>query len=185
MIKYTCSTSEDHLEQILKLQQANLPKNITKNELEKEGFVTLEHNLELLKLINSPYQHSIALVDNKVIGYALVTLPEHVYRIPLLQSTLDDVEDIIYDDITLSTSRFFIMGQVCIDKENRGNGVFKGLYDELSKRMSKDYDFIITEIAVHNHRSMRAHEKIGFQIIKVHKDEGEDWAIVLLDIRNL
>ena len=41
------------LEQILDLQQRNLPKNISQEEREKEGFVTVEHDLDLLRAMNA------------------------------------------------------------------------------------------------------------------------------------
>lgn len=183
MIRYTVSLTEQHFSQILKLQQANLPKNVDEEEKKKEGFVTLEHDLELLKKLNTPFAHVIAMDGDKVVGYTLITVKEHVAFIPLLQPTLEELKGVTFDNINLHQSKFFIMGQVCIDKLYRGQNIFRGLYDSLSNRMSTDFDFIITEIATHNYRSMCAHKKIGFQVIKQHKDDLGEWAMVVLDIR--
>jgi len=49
--------------------------------------------------------------------------------------------------------------------------------------MAKDNDFVITEVSNDNHRSMRAHERIGFQTVSRHRDELDDWAVVLWDWR--
>ena len=74
-IKYTASNTEDDLLQILQLQQENLPKNISEQEAKEQGFVTLEHNLDLLAEMNTPYPHAIAKNGHKVVGYALMMLP--------------------------------------------------------------------------------------------------------------
>ena len=40
------------------------------------------------------------------------------------------------------------------------------------KELMKDkYDFVITEIATLNTRSIRAHEKVGFELLNRFKDE--------------
>jgi RimJ/RimL family protein N-acetyltransferase len=45
----------------------------------------------------------------------------------------------------------------------------------------KDYDFVITEIAVRNQRSTRAHERVGFQTMHTFSDAiaNEDWNVVI------
>ncbi len=184
MVKYGISTTEEELKSILELQQINLPRNISTEELESQGFVTVEHDLDLLTRMNSPYQHIIAKEDNKVVGYTLVMLPKWKHDIPVLVEMFDQIDSIVYGGALLSEAKYFTMGQVCVAKSHRGQGVFAGLYTEMKKRMSPDFDYIITEIASRNYRSIRAHEKVGFEIIKTYQiGDGEEWVLVLMDLR--
>ena len=41
------------------------------------------------------------------------------------------------------------------------------------------FDFVVTQIATRNKRSMRVHERIGFETILIHRDAADEWAIVL------
>jgi RimJ/RimL family protein N-acetyltransferase len=47
--------------------------------------------------------------------------------------------------------------------------------------MQSSYDFVLTEIATRNTRSIRAHEKVGFQLLHRFSDEKEQWDIVVWD----
>jgi RimJ/RimL family protein N-acetyltransferase len=49
--------------------------------------------------------------------------------------------------------------------------------------MKDSYDFVITEIATRNTRSIRAHEKVGFQLLHRFKDDKEEWDVVIWDWR--
>ena len=46
-----------------------------------------------------------------------------------------------------------------------------------------DYDFMVTEVAARNTRSLRAHERVGFETLRVYDDPetGEGWHVVGLN----
>jgi ribosomal protein S18 acetylase RimI-like enzyme len=73
------------------------------------------------------------------------------------------------------------MGQIGVHKDYRGRGLVQMLYDKHREMYSSRYDFIITEIATRNTRSLRAHEKVGFKTIHHFTDETDDWDIVSWD----
>jgi RimJ/RimL family protein N-acetyltransferase len=75
------------------------------------------------------------------------------------------------------------MGQVCVAEGYRGRGVFDGMYQKMKEVCRADYDFVITEIAERNTRSIRAHERVGFEILHTFSDAvaGEDWRVVVWD----
>jgi hypothetical protein len=184
MITYSTAKSRSDLNQILELQKANLKSSISLEEYKKEGFVTLEHDIDLLEKLNTPYPHIIAFNGLEIVGYALVTTPEKISSIPLLQSTIEELKGVVYHQKNVLDLKYFIMGQVCIDKSYRGQGVFQGLYQKMKNEMKSDFEIIITEIATVNKRSMRAHEKVGFEILKIHNENDSEWAIVGLNLRN-
>ena len=93
-----------------------------------------------------------------------------------------DRDRVVYKERPMKNAKYFIMGQICIQKEFRGQGIFQKLYKNLAKRLSVDFDFICTEIAARNLPSMKAHQKVGFIEIDRHSDNGEEWVVVALEI---
>ena len=75
------------------------------------------------------------------------------------------------------------MGQICIEKNYRGTGVFKNLYQTMKKYLKKtNVKVIITEIDIENKRSFKAHKKVGFKKLKKYTSDEINWAIVALNI---
>jgi len=181
-VEFTTAKTILDLQQILLLQKANQPKNLTEEEIKTQGFVTVEHNFDLLQKMNSPYPHIIAKLDNKVVGYALVMLPELKKEIPILWSLFKKIDELKVEEGDLKNLRYFVMGQICVDKNHRGQGVFGGLYQKMAETMRPHFDYIITEIAVRNTRSMRAHSREGFETLAIDKNAKEEWVVVGLKL---
>ena len=181
MITITTITKDSEIIQLLDLQRVNLPKNISKATALEQGFVTVQHNFELLKAMNEAIPQVIAKDGNKVIGYALVMLPNFAELIPVLQPMFDLFSTIDYKGKKVSAAKYYVMGQVCVGESHRGLGVFDALYHKHRDLYSTDYEVCITEIAERNARSIRAHERVGFQTIHTFKDETELWNVVAWD----
>ena len=176
MITYKHTSTDKELEQILKLQQANLPKNTSKEERKVQGFVTVEHNFDVLKQMHNVYPHTIAVSDDKVVGYVLSMSIKFGSSIPVLVPMFEEFKKHnIAED-------FIVMGQVCVDKEYRGKGVFRGLYSKMAETFSNKYNRIITEVDKLNTRSLNAHYAIGFSDITEYKAGGQLWKIIGLCI---
>lgn len=182
-IQFTTAKSTQDLQQILALQQANRPKNLTTAEVKDQGFVTVEHDFALLKKMNAPFPHIVAKAGNQVVAYALVMLSSLRNDIPVLVPMFEKIDDLVVDGKAMSELSYVVMGQVCVGKNYRGQGVFAGLYKKMAMEMKQDFDYVITEIATRNTRSMRAHEREGFQILLEFEDGVEEWAIVGLKLR--
>lgn len=182
MIQYRTAATEEDLQQILSLQQQNTEAAISSQEARSQGFVTVKHDFELLKALNEPYPHIIAKDANEVVGYALVMLRKFASDVPVLLPMFEQIDDILYKKKWLKDSAYFVMGQVCIAKGYRGQGLFKGLYHKMREEMADKFDYIITEVATRNTRSMAAHRNVGFDTAKIYTSEdGEEWAVVLWD----
>jgi hypothetical protein len=181
MIQITTITSDTEIIQLLDLQQLNLPKNISKEVALEQGFVTVQHNFELLRAMNEAIPQVIAKKDDRVVGYALVMLPNFADLIPVLQPMFHLFSSIDYGEKKVSDYKYYVMGQVCIAEECRGLGVFDALYHKHRDLYSTDYQVCITEIAKRNTRSTRAHERIGFKTIHTFQDETELWNVVAWD----
>lgn len=172
----------EDIRQILELQRNNLPANISEQESQDQGFVTVQHTEPLLTDMNTAEPQVIAKDGDRVVGYALVMLREFAPRIPILIPMFDMLETLTYAGGRLADHEFYVVGQVCVAKTHRGQGVFDGLYAQHRKQLSGRYDFVVTEIATRNRRSLRAHWRVGFQTIHQYRaPDGEDWDIVLWD----
>lgn len=182
MITYTNANTATELQGIIDLQKANLPISISKEEAQEQGFVTVQHTLEILQKMNTIEKHTIALDDDKVIGYVIAMTKASRNDIPILKPMFDLFTQIAYLDKKVSDYNYMVVGQVCVSKDYRGMGVFDQLYDKYRKEFGSKYDFAITEIAVKNQRSMMAHNRIGFR--EIHRyiaPDSVEWSVVIWD----
>lgn len=173
--------TKEELEQILALQALNHPHALTAEQRAKEGFVTVKHNLELLKKMNNAVGQIIAKDGAIVVGYALVMPEEFKTMIPVLTPMFEMITTLSYQGKPLTAYRYYVMGQICIAEHYRGTGIFEKLYAEHKRLLADRFDFCLTEISVKNTRSMRAHEKVGFKTIHTFSDNTDNWNIVLWD----
>lgn len=177
MIHYTKSSTLEELKQILELQEKNLLQNLSEEERKAQGFVTVKHSLEILQKMHAICPHSIAKYNEKVIGYALSMTKDFALDIELLKPMFIEISKSVTDDT------YITMGQICIDKEYRGLGVFRGLYQFMKTEIcSSKFSLIITEIDVKNARSIRAHKSVGFKKIKEYTTGSKNWRLVSLKV---
>jgi hypothetical protein len=174
-LNYTTAKSEKDLNGILELQKKNLSTILTNDEKESQGFVTVNHSLNDLKKMNDIEQHVICKDHDKVVAYALAMTAMSKNDIPVLIPMFDLFDSLTYKGRPISTYNYIVVGQVCVDKQYRGQGVFDSNYVTYKNQFKDKYDFAITEIAVNNTRSINAHKRIGFS--EIHRDA--EWSIVI------
>jgi GNAT superfamily N-acetyltransferase len=178
MLQPDIARSPGDLQQILLLQQQNLQENISNEELEKQGFVTLRHDLDTLQQMHDLAPSIVIRENDKIVGYALTMLRECRELIPGLEPMFALLDTLKWNGRDLDQYKFYVMGQVCIDKSYRGRGLFQQLYDHHKKIYQPEFELFITEIATRNRRSLRAHEKTGFKTIHIHRDQLDEWSVV-------
>ncbi len=176
---------DKHIYQLLALQRQNLKKNITMAEMADQGFTTVEHTFEKINAMKEPLSQIVAFQNDHIVGYALSMPISFRSVIPELVPMIDLLDNIEFNGQLLSNYKYYIMGQICVSKSVRGQGVFQKLYQEHAKVFANKYNFIVTEISIHNTRSMRAHEKVGFKVIHEYFDpeNNDTWAVVLWDFK--
>ena len=123
----------------------------------------------------------IAEHEKTLIGYALVMPKALKKSIPVLVPMFDLLDTLVYKGRPVKDLSFYVMGQICIAKEFRGQGVFQSLYAAHKSFLSKEYDYCITEISTSNLRSMKAHLNLGFEVLHRFRDPQDEWNIVLWD----
>lgn len=184
MIIYTKAATAD-LPGILRLQQANLPRVLDADEIKSQGFVTLVHTEPLLQRMQQIEAHVIAKDQDEVIAYVLAMTVQSRADIPELESLFEQFEQVSYQGKVISQYHYLVVGQACVAKAYRGQGVFGQSYQHYRDSYGEQYDFAITCIAAANTRSLRAHQKVGFQLLHQYKNgDQQDWWIVLWDWRN-
>ncbi len=181
-IQYTVSASREDLHGIIALQKANLPVNITAKEKDEQGFVTVVHSLEDLEKLHNIEPHVLAMDNDRVIAYILAMTSASREDIPILIPMFEVFDQVDYQRKTISSYQYLVVGQVCVGKSYRGQGVLGRCYDEYRNRYAKHYDFAITEVDVTNIRSLKAHQRIGFkEVTRYRSSDGTDWSIILWD----
>jgi len=172
-IQYTTVQTTDELIQILALQNMNLKSAVTPSEIVQEGFVTVQHTLEVLTRMNNACPHIIAKDDDKVVGHALSMTEDFKDEISILRPMFTELE-------RNKIQNFITMGQICISKTYRKKGIFRGLYDAMKKATYPRYDAIVTEVDTTNHRSLSAHLAVGFKKIGTYHSFGQVWELISL-----
>jgi ribosomal protein S18 acetylase RimI-like enzyme len=180
-INFTTIASDDDVRQVLDLQQVNLSTKVSADVAASQGFVTVQHNFDLLKQMNEAIPQVIAKDGNQVVGYALVMLPAFQDLIPVLKPMFVLFDSLDFRGKKISEYRYYVMGQICVAEGYRGVGIFDGLYQHHRELYRMQFDFVATEIASRNTRSIRAHERVGFKTIHTFQDETDHWEIVVWD----
>ena len=172
-INYSRATTDDELTQILSIQQRNIKSSLSSGDFSKEGFVTVEHELEVLRRMNYACAHIIAKHESKVVGYALAMQPSFARDIPVLRPLIQ------LTDQMLTGVDYLIMGQICIDKPYRKLGIFSGMYRFYRKQLHLQYPCLVTEVATENQRSLQAHLHLGFENLHTRIENGTQWELLV------
>jgi GNAT superfamily N-acetyltransferase len=181
MIAITTAASDEELEAILRLQRLYHLRAISDEVAAAEGFVFAEHTLPLLRRMAALSPQAIAVSEGQVVGYCL-SLPHALQaEVPALAPMFEQFARCSYRGSPLAAYRFVVGGQVCVDRAHRGKGLLRRLYEHLGRSVT-DCDLCVTEIAIRNRVSLRAHEKMGFEIISTYSDASDDWAVVAWEL---
>ena len=125
----------------------------------------------------------IAKDGNSVIGYALVMLRSFSDLIPVLQPMFNRLSTIKFGDKKVTDHSFYVMGQICVAENYRGKGVFDSLYQKHKELNAPIYDLCVTSFSIRNKRSMRAHERVGFEIVNTFRDQTDEWNILVWNLK--
>jgi ribosomal protein S18 acetylase RimI-like enzyme len=163
------------------LQSLNLRQNITAEEAIEQGFLTAAYTIDYLQEMNSASPSIIAKDGDKVVGYALVATKSSRKGHDLIEGLFDAIDECEYNGKTLKDVNYVVVGQLCVAKEYRGQGLVQKLYGHFRDCLSNEFTYLVTDVAQANVRSLKAHKKRGFKVINELMYGGFDWDIVLWD----
>ncbi|MBS1493755.1 MAG: GNAT family N-acetyltransferase [Bacteroidetes bacterium] len=182
MFEYKQAETDKELKQILELQKKNLPKNLTGEQKNSQGFVTVNHDFDTLHKMNLLENAVIAKADDSVIGYLLAMRPELRNDIEVLVPMFNTFDKLEYKGKQLSDYNYIVVGQVCVAREYRGVGILDEMYKKYKELLSGKYDFAVTEIDTENLRSINAHKRIGFDLLHNYTSpDKRNWDIIIWD----
>lgn len=166
-------TSDRDLEGILSLQVASRAPTA-------DGFVTVVHTLDVLRKMNALVPSVVARDRHGlIVAYALTMLRETSALLPILDSMFAEIDQLPPGSLTGGLNpRWYVMGQIAVAPSHRGSGVFDALYAGHRELYRDRYDMVFTEVSTRNARSLRAHERVGFQTVKIYRDEVDEWALI-------
>jgi ribosomal protein S18 acetylase RimI-like enzyme len=178
MLTTKLAVTDQELIQIADLSNANRSDNISAEEKAAEGFVSWVYTPEILRTINAIAPSVIVMDEDILAGYAITLTPECLKTYPAATPTYNHAAPIPFKGRTLGEQGFYLMGQICVAKAWRGQGIVGALYLGHRQYYSPHYYALVTEISMANPRSLKAHQKIGFETIDRHYENGHDWAVV-------
>lgn len=181
-IVFGIASTEEHFEQILQLQKQNLASVLSEERRARQGFVFAEHDMQLLKMMAAHLPQVIAVSNGKVIGYNLAMPVAMKDAMPSLVPMFAEFERSEYKGKPLTAYRFMVGGQVCVDEDFRGRGLLSRLYHETRNRLAPGYQLCVTEVSASNTVSLRAHQKMGFEVVSTYHDGKELWHVVVWDL---
>lgn len=183
--KVTLARTPTHLKQILKLQAANVRDALDEPTAIAQGFVTATHSLKMLQEMTASATSVIALRNRRVVGYCLAMTAEYGRTIPVLTAVVDRQDAAIFRGAALGESGYLAMGQICVAEEARGKRLPDRMYKYLRGCYHPRFPYCVTAIDARNTRSLRVHERVGFeQVDRFVAPDGRDWIIVAWDWRD-
>jgi len=171
-------STDDEIQQIADLSKANLSTNISAETKAKEGFVSWVYTPAILKTLHAIAPSVIVMDGPNLAGYALTLTPECLRSYPAAIDTYNHAITLGHNGRPLKNQRFYLMGQICVAEPWRGKGLVATLYEGHRQFYSPQFDYLVTEISTANPRSLKAHQKVGFQIIDTHHDPAGHWDVV-------
>lgn len=180
MIITRASTAEE-IAGIKQLQNKNLKSNLASIEIEQQGFVTAEYSIEFLTEMNTIEPAIIAKDGDKIAGYALVATKAIIGKHDLLDGLFNSINKIKYKGQLLAETNYVLVGQLCVGKTYRGQGLVQQLYQFFKASLHQKYTYCLTDVDENNPRSVKAHLKTGFNILDTFNYGNSNWHIIIWD----
>lgn len=184
-IKITKATSDVEIQGIVELQKINLKKNLSPEEREQFGFVTLEYDFDFVKEMSAAHHHIIAKEGDNVVGYCLLMDRSKNHLMKEGAGIFPIFHELNYKGQRLGDINYVSVGQVCVHRDFSGQGILGKMYAAYKEAYQDFYDLAMTDVYFNNKRSIVGHQKAGFEII--HRfdepDAGEPWDILVWDWR--
>ncbi len=181
MVRIKLAQEVSELEGILALQRRNLKRCLSDAEADEQGFLIAEYDLAYLQHMQAQRPSVVAVDDGQIVGDALVVTQEVRKGLPFISDLFDEIDRISYRGTLLVGTDYVVVGQLCVDKDYRGQGLVDRLYACFRASLERHYRFGVTDIARANRRSLKAHQKVGFEVIHAIEYEGRTWDVVLWD----
>ncbi len=177
------ATTKD-LAGVVALQNLNLVSNLSEDQ-KKDGFLSGAFSEEQFAEMNQDVGILVSVDDDKVAGFICVGSVEFNLPYPLPKAMIEEFSRIQFDRKSLSTYECVIAGPVCVAREKRGTGLFDFMYGQVYKILPAHINMITTLVSKSNPRSLKAHEKVGMQIVGDFHYQGRDFVIMVRPVHQV
>lgn len=147
---------------MLRLQEENLRVNLSDAEA-ADGFLSRRYAEAQFRRVNRELGVAVATAGSEVVGYLCAKRFSYAVEFPVLKSLIEHMNGMEINGVTVHAETSFIYGPVCVSRLFRGTGVLAGLWSTMQKIVTPHDRIAILFIADANHRSMRAHLKLGMR----------------------
>jgi hypothetical protein len=150
----------EHIDAVLKLQEKYHVSNLTEEEKQTKGFVTIKMSAsQLLDLVEKRGVFIAMTEAQELAGYAMSGDWTYWGDREILQklATILPTCPLSGKDLTVQNTCHY--GPVCIDEAFRGQGILTQLFSAVQAYYALQYPFVITFINRQNERSMHAHAR--------------------------
>ena len=141
---------------ILHLQSGNFIAHLSEAE-RKQGFLSAQFTPEQTGRIAEDLGTMVATVDNAVVGFLCAFRKEFDTGSPVIAAMLDSYGHLSFHGKPLSSLNSYIYGPVCIDREFRGRGLLRGLYEAQKNDLAGQFDIGVAFVSRNNPHSLSAH----------------------------
>jgi predicted N-acetyltransferase YhbS len=184
MIQIKRVDRDEEIVGIKDLQMRNHKSILSKEEMASQGFVTAEYSIDFLKRMNEA-EPSVIAVDSigKVVGYAIASPKSIQGQHSFLDELFAAADELQIAGNAVQALNYILVGQLCVAKSHRGQGLVTEMYNFFRKDLSPFYDCVITDVDLENPRSLKAHLNAGYQILATKTYGGLSWNVVFQDWR--
>ncbi|MBY0536181.1 MAG: hypothetical protein K2P88_10040 [Chitinophagaceae bacterium] len=177
LIKF--AETPDEIHQIAALNQRYQKAGLSADYIKEQGFVSWSYPVSLLEQMHALCPSVIAVKEGKVVAYALVAVREAASFHQELKLLLEKIEPLALNGKAIGDHSFYMMGQLCVDESCRGLALPDKMYAFHQEQLKDRYDYMITTISLQNTRSIRVHERSGFETIHEIHDHFGNWVVVV------
>lgn len=180
-IRFKIATITD-IAGVLALQELYLVTNLSQQE-KASGFVTTRFTVAQLTEVITKQELFIAKDQNKIIAYIFAGSWDFFKQWPIFNHMSSLLPELNFLDFDITTANSFQYGPICIQKEYRGKGLIKPLFELMRTHLMHKYPLALTFINKTNIPSMKAHtKKLNWTIIGDFQFSNNDYLILGYDM---
>ncbi len=143
-----------YIEQIIYIANSYHIDNLTKNEIDRFGFLVSGYNFkDYLSYLKYADYFLLCIIDENVAGFTLAYSDMFIKKSEGLNKKIQLAE----------SEAFVLIKQICVAKEYLGKGIAKKLYEYLFENMKLYVCYAVIVIEPLNRVSIKFHEKLGFR----------------------
>jgi hypothetical protein len=174
--------SEYDLDKIVELQDKNLVSVLVDSD-KADGFLSGSFTAQQFGRMNEDLGIAVCLEGAELLGFLCAGTVEYNRAFGLPAAMIARYPLITYRGRTLDQWQSYVAGPVCVAREQRGKGIFVGLYDQIFQLLPQEYELTVTLVSLSNPRSIQAHKKVGLESVDEFKFDGRDFTLMVRPVR--